>query len=66
MAVRLYKVENKSLSDKAMDWMLKHPTLTLILLFIIITGIMAIVFNLIWNMCTIESGVMRNYLNNSL
>ena len=66
MAARLYKVENKSLSDKAMDWMVKHPTITLTLLFLTIAMMFALVFNIIYGMATIESGVMRNFMNNSI
>ena len=66
MAARLYKVENKSLSDKAMDWMVKHPTITLTLLMLTIAMMFALVFNIIYGMATIESGVMRNFLNNSI
>jgi hypothetical protein len=66
MAARLYKIEQKSLSDKAMDWMLRHPTITLIIIGIILALLIGTVFNIIYGMCTIESGVMRNYMNNSL
>ena len=66
MAARLYKIEQKSVSDKAMEWMLRHPTITLIIIGIILALLIGTVFNLIYGMCTIESGVMRNYMNNSL
>ena len=66
MAARLYKVENKCLSDKAMDWVLKHPTITFIILFVILAMMFAILFNLLYGMATIESGVMRNFMNNSI
>ena len=64
--VRLYQVENKSLSDKALDWVLEHPTLALIILGILIGLAFAIVFQIIYGVATIESGVMRNFLNNSI
>ena len=67
MAARLYKIEErKCLSDKAMDWMVKHPTITLTLLFLTIAMMFALVFNIIYGMATIESGVMRNFMNNSI
>ena len=66
MAARLYKVENKCLSDKVLDWMLKHPTFTFIVLFVLLTMLFAILFNLLYGMATIESGVMRNFMNNSI
>lgn len=66
MSASLYKVEEKCLSDKAMDWVLKHPTLTLIILFLIITIAFTLVFQIIYGMCTVESGVMRNFMNNSI
>ena len=66
MAARLYKVEERSLSDKAMDWMLRHPAITLIIIGIITALVIGTVFNFIYGMCTVESGVMRNFMNNSL
>ena len=66
MAVRLAKQEPKSLSDKAMDWILEHPAITLIIFGIILALVIGTVFNFIYGMCTIESGVMRNFMNNSL
>jgi len=66
MVVRLEKQVEKSLSDKAMEWVLQHPTLSLIILFTLIAVIFTLIFHLVYGMCTIESGVMRNYLNNSL
>ena len=66
MAARLCKLEERSLSDKAMDWVLKHPTLTFIILFIVLAMLFGILFNVIYGVATIESGVMRNFMNNSL
>ena len=66
MAVRLAKVENKSLSDKALDWVLQHPTLALIMLVVAICIAFCIVFQIIYGVATIESGVMRNFMNNSI
>ena len=66
MAARLYKVENKCLSDKVLDWMLKHPTFTFIVLFVLLAMLFAILFNLLYGMATIESGVMRNFMNSSI
>ena len=66
MAARLYKTEQRSLSDKAMDWVLKHPTLTFIILFVLLAMLFGILFNVIYGVATIESGVMRNFMNNSL
>ena len=63
---RLYKVEEKTTTDLIVDWFLAHPTFTFTLLFVVLAALLAIVFNLIWGMCTIESGVMRNYMNTSL
>jgi len=66
MAARLAKVENVSLSDKALGWVLNHPHLSLIILILTVTLIFALVFSIVYGMCTIESGVMRNFMNNSL
>ena len=66
MAARLYKTEQRSLSDKAMDWVLRHPTLTFVILFVLLAMMFAVLFNIIYGMATIESGVMRNFMNNSL
>ena len=66
MAARLYKVEHKSLSDKVRDWMLEHPAITLIIFGIILALVIGTAFNFIYGICTIESGVMRNFMNNSL
>lgn len=66
MVVRLAKVEERSLSDKVLDWMLKHPTFTFIVLFVLLAMLFAILFNLLYGMATIESGVMRNFMNSSI
>ena len=66
MAARLYKTEQRRLSDKALGWVLKHPTLTFIILFVVLAMMFAVLFNIIYGMATIESGVMRNFMNNSL
>ena len=66
MAARLYKIDERSLSDKAMDWVLKHPTLTFIILFVLLAMMFGVLFNIIYHIGTIESGVMRNFMNNSL
>ena len=66
MAARLAKQTDKGLSDKALGWVLKHPTLTFIILFIVLAMLFGILFNVIYGVATIESGVMRNFMNNSL
>lgn len=62
--VRLHKVEESNVSflKLVLEWLIAHPNITFMLLFIVLAGILAILFNVIYGMCTIESGVMRNFL----
>ena len=63
MAASLYKADTRRLSDKAMDWVLAHPTITFIILFVILAMLFGLLFNVVYGMCTIESGVMRNTIH---
>ena len=63
---RLAKQTDKGLSDKALGWVLEHPTIAFIILFVLLAMMFGILFNIIYGMATIESGVMRNFMNNSL
>ena len=63
--VRLHKVEENNVSflELVLEWLIAHPNITFLLLFICLAGLLAILFNVLCGMCTIESGVMRNFLN---
>ena len=63
--VRLHKVEenNTSFINLVLGWAIDHPNITFMLLFIGLASLLAIFFNILYGMCTIESGVMRNFLN---
>lgn len=62
--VRLQKVEenNTSFIDLVLAWAIDHPNVTFLLFFIGLAGVIAVLFNVLYGMCTIESGVMRNFL----
>lgn len=60
--VRLRKVEEASFRDLALDWFINHPNITFLLLFIGLAVLLAVLFNVLYGMFTIESGVMRNFL----
>ena len=62
--VRLRKVEetNVSFTGLVLDWLIAHPNVTFLILFICLASLLAIFFNVLYGMCTIESGVMRNFL----
>ena len=62
--VRQRKVEetNVSFTGLVLDWLIAHPNVTFLILFICLAGLLAILFNVLYGMCTIESGVMRNFL----
>ena len=68
--VRLHKQDNDvsslKISERIGDWMLRHPTLTMLILFIALAMLFALVFNVIYHVCTIESGVPRNFMVNDL
>ena len=61
---RLGKVEetNVSFLDLLLTWLINHPKFTFIALFIISAALFGGLFNVLHGMCTIESGVMRNFL----
>lgn len=63
--VRLHKVEETPVSfrDLALGWFINHPNITFLVLFIGLAALCGILFNILYGMCTIESGVMRNFLN---
>lgn len=62
--VRLNKVKenNTSFNNLVLDWVMDHPNVIFMLLFIGLAASFAILFNILYDMCTIESGVMRNFL----
>lgn len=62
--VRLHKVEETPVSFRniALGWFINHPNITFLVLFIGLAALFAILFNVMYGMFTIESGVMRNFL----
>ena len=62
--IRLHKVEetNVSFMDLVLTWAINHPNITFLLLIIGLAALLAVLFNVLYGMCTIESGVMRNFL----
>ena len=67
---RLHKKDDSPLMNKMSrnmgDWALAHPYLALIIMFIIVAIVSALVFQLLYGMCTIESGIPRNFMVNDL
>ena len=70
---RLHKVEDNKdsplinkLTNSIGDWMLRHPTLTMLIFLIVLSILFAIVFNVLYNVFTIESGIERNFMVNNL
>ena len=69
---RLHKKETddsplmNKLSRNIGDWALAHPHLTMIILLFIIGVSLTLAFNMLYGMCTIESGIERNFMVNDL
>lgn len=68
---RLNKIEEddsilNGVTDYILGWALANPKLVFIILFITLAGVMALLFNVVYGMCTIESGVMRNFMANGV
>lgn len=66
---RLNKTEtnqSKVYTELIEGWVIAHPKLVFIMLFITLAMLFGILFHVLYNMCTIESGVMRNFMVNNL
>ena len=61
---RLGRVEetNVSFLELILTWAINHPNITFIVLFIILAALFGGLFNVLHDTCTVESGVMRNFL----
>lgn len=63
---RLEKKEDKSYpffnSEIILGWALAHPNLVFMILFLVASMLFGIIFAVAYNMCTIESGLLRNFL----
>ena len=65
---RLGKVEepDHSFTSFILELMMEHPNITFIILFLILAALCGLLFNVMYGMFTIESGIMRNFMNTGM